>query len=135
MFDIYNTHRSFPNTYVNTTEKRAPTDDSIRLAKEYQEKAKDNLIAQYELENNILKAKWWVFENPSDWNFKFHCKFMLNDKDYSFDFIVNRYDFKNDKDDIHKQVYKKILERVSVVLTTELVYKDDVREIFCRNFL
>ena len=57
---------------------------------------------------------------------------MLNDKDYSFDFIVNRYAFKQDKDNAHKEVYKRILEHVSVVLALECIKGNNVREIFSR---
>lgn len=50
---------------VNIHEHKAPTDESLKLLKEYQEKAKQSIISTYEVtDNNLFNAKVLVFQKP-----------------------------------------------------------------------
>jgi len=56
MFNHRHDHNHYSTTNIKVEEKRAPTDDAIRLAKEYEEKIRASVIDSYVVENNILTA-------------------------------------------------------------------------------
>jgi hypothetical protein len=74
-----------PST-VKVEEKKAPTDESIRLLNEFTEKALDNIISCKQLNTNELRdITWWTYYDTMSFNNKLICKFKLNDTDYTFD--------------------------------------------------
>jgi hypothetical protein len=48
---------------VNITEKRAPTDESVKLFSEFRQKALDNIVDSFHVDTNILKAEYISFQN------------------------------------------------------------------------
>jgi hypothetical protein len=82
MFDTYITRRVTEEHRhnVTVTEQRAPTDDSIRLLKEMQEKAKESLIYSGDLPNNLLTAEIYICENFSLLGFEYTVLTNINGK-------------------------------------------------------
>ena len=75
---------AYPQT-VNVTEKRAPTDDSVRLLREMEEKATAQIVESYRIETNVLNGVVVIFlMDPADFDRKAWIRFNLNGKDYSF---------------------------------------------------
>ena len=71
MFDNYTTGKSHTEyvPYDKTiTEKRAPTDDSIRLANEYKDKILNDLMGSAVLNNNEFNCAISVYQNPAMFN-------------------------------------------------------------------
>lgn len=66
------------NQTVTVTEKRAPTDESVTLLKEMEEKALAKLISVTRLDSNELKATWHVFRSYFDCQFNVIIRFALN---------------------------------------------------------
>lgn len=66
---------------VTITEKKAPTDESIKLFYEMREKAKENLIKEFEVNDNIINAQVFSFNN-NDFSMDklMYIKFVLNGK-------------------------------------------------------
>jgi hypothetical protein len=64
-------------------EHKAPTDESIKLLNEMQEKARHNILATMELESNVLKANGIFFQNdhPAYNNIAIALRFILNGKE------------------------------------------------------
>lgn len=68
MFDRYdidlNRGPSVQNVNVTVKEVRAPTDESIRLLNEMQEKARQNILDAFTIKNNGIEGKVVVDHNP-----------------------------------------------------------------------
>jgi len=86
----YNTHVS--NSYggpskIDVTERRAPTDESIRLLNEMQQKAFDNVVECVQLSNNELTdLTYWLYPDHHSFQERARIRFKLNGKvkDFSF---------------------------------------------------
>jgi hypothetical protein len=66
MFDTYLSgpgYRGPSSVNVSVTEKRAPTDESVRLLNEMQKKAEANLLAALHLDNNELKGMVHIYQD------------------------------------------------------------------------
>lgn len=75
-------------------EIKAPTDESIRLLNEMQEKAKKNIIATIRIEQNHLKAVVVYFvDDVSKNSVNYHLKFTLNEKDYTLEGHIDRFEW------------------------------------------
>ena len=90
------------NANVKVKEKRAPTDESVRLLNEMQEKARENILATIKVDDNKLKAIGIFFQEErtlglSHGSVILLMRFTLNEIEYT----VKR-DFSNDE-------YRKIL--------------------------
>jgi hypothetical protein len=88
MFDTYQVGKN-TTTYVpyekTIIEKKAPTDDSIKLLNEFQEKATHNIIDSICIKNNIIEGIA-IEVNESVWDFStsIFFKFILNGKNIQF---------------------------------------------------
>lgn len=51
------TERHYHTHNVNIEERRAPTDDSVRLLKELEQKALDKIIGTFDLPSNEIKSR------------------------------------------------------------------------------
>jgi hypothetical protein len=107
---------------VRVEEHRAPTDESIKLLNEMQDSALKNILARGFTENNVLKANWLVYQEPTRLSHIFVCRFTLNNKDYDFEFEISRM-----RDNIRycsseqfaDDLLKKVIEKVSLTLMIE----------------
>ena len=84
MFDSYRLGgASYSSSTI--TEVRAPTDDSIRLAKEYEEKVKKEIVASYVFDNpNEVSGNAVVFDNPLQCGKDVWFRFVLNGEEFEF---------------------------------------------------
>ncbi|QIG68162.1 hypothetical protein EVB55_227 [Rhizobium phage RHph_Y68] len=106
-------HRSEPS-YVTVNETRAPTDESVRLLKEFEEKAQAKVDKSVRLESNLLKGV--VHANidrmSGDRLFDFH--FDLNGKRYKFSSDIPMFLGKQERVD-------KLVEDISSQMAKELI--------------
>jgi hypothetical protein len=63
MFDIYSINESPRHTSVIVTEKRAPTDESVRLLREMEEAVQKRMLAAIRVESTEFKCVVQVHEN------------------------------------------------------------------------
>lgn len=78
---------------VKITEHRAPTDESVRLLNEMQEKAERNIIAQVRVDENHLKGTIIYFqESLPDWKYRYALKFQLNGREHIMDGDIDKFD-------------------------------------------
>ncbi len=79
---------------INVTEKRAPTDESIRLLNEMQDKARKNIILTIPIENNILTGIAIMYQDTVVRDaVLLHIRFTLNGKDYIIEEDFNKLDW------------------------------------------
>jgi len=122
LFDRNYTHSHKHYNETNITEKRAPTDDSIRLLNEMQDKAESNLKSRINVKNNIFELE--VFElcdMVTECRGKMaYYKFKLNGKDFSGKLELGR---SSNKNEIFKELAKLLSEQIAADIMTESVHR------------
>ena len=98
----------------HVTEKRAPTDESVRLLREMEKEALNKIIKNIDLSNNQFSARVLVFEDLLNLNNKGKVLFSLNGKKHelnvSFGFLESEEDMvKRCYDELAKYVAREIL--------------------------
>lgn len=110
-----------PTRVVETSrtihEHRAPTDESVKLLMEMEQKALEKLLSITRLENNTLNAVWSTFQTFEDARFHIVCRYQLNGSanEIKFDFCG-----RPDPIEIASVVRTRLVDELSVYLTEEL---------------
>ena len=131
---INDTHISYGGpSKIDVTEKRAPTDKSVELLNEMQQKAFDNLITCIKLEDNDLKdIMCWIYSDRCSWQERMRIQFKINGKIVDFDFILpHKY---TDKAEIGPMIREEVLKKISDLVLRECIDKrfKDIIEIYKR---
>jgi len=126
MFDTYELGRREYVPYEKTVvEQRAPTDDSIKLLNEMQEKVMTNIMDRHLTTNNVLNVNW--FSNPiTPWGgLQFSCRFTINGRKFDFTVDVDRHEILGSKPaDIVKRMHDKVIEKLAIMILAEGMYGD-----------
>lgn len=109
---------------VTIHEHRAPTDDSIRLAGEYQKAAEESVVCRGEVRNNDLAARWAVMQDFASamMDYKVAIRVRLNGKEHVLRFSLERQHAKTQQD-VVLFVRDKVAELVANQLL-EAAFKD-----------
>lgn len=78
MFDRYEISTSPSDVHINVTEKRAPTDESVRLLREMEEKIQKKLLASVRVEDTKFNCVIHMQQEVSSNQFMFCAVFSLN---------------------------------------------------------
>jgi methylphosphotriester-DNA--protein-cysteine methyltransferase len=109
MFDRanYTTIGSGP-TYVTktVTEHRAPTDESVRLLKEMEEKAREKIIDSFSVKDTHFECKFFQEMDMTTQEMKYVVIYSMNGKRRTVDVRVER-------DAINLDTYKKLINAVA----------------------
>lgn len=120
MFNTYITKKTEKEyiPYEKTiTINRAPTDKSIELLKEFEEKSIQKIVDSFVINNNILNGIVVAFSNPCTRNITYRFKFNLNGKDYNFEERANDSDIL-DRYKLMSRLYKLAAENIANQLLT-----------------
>lgn len=125
-------HRHVTNNYegnktINVTEKRAPTDESVRLLNEMEAKALQNIVHKIVIDENHLKGVVVFYKDEFMFNgFTLFIKFILNEKEYSFeeqlkirDLHIRPHDNEWALFTAYQVIHEKFVKTVSVLLAAE----------------
>lgn len=137
MFNSYkfeeHTHNSYSPSKIDVTEKRAPTDESVRLLNEMQQKAMDNLVSCVQLGNNELRdITWWLYPDHTSFEECARVRFMLNGKCMDKTFTMpSRY---CDKDTILKTIVDHVVEVIAKEVVVDLLENETsfLKELYSR---
>jgi hypothetical protein len=109
---------------VTIHEHKAPTDKSVELLSEMQEKAKDKIIATIPIEENFLKAVVIYYEDEFLMDrVHYHIKFVLNGKEYIIKDYIDKFQFFKENSQsflglnneaVFKALYKKFVEVLAI---------------------
>ena len=83
----YNHHEVAPAypQRVTVTENRAPTDESIKILRDIEERARGHVLQTFQVENHVVDGVVVVFQmSASDFQKKAYIRFRINGKDFSF---------------------------------------------------
>lgn len=117
---------------VTVNENRAPTDKSVELLNEMQEKASENLIRTIKINNSVCEAIAFLFrnnyvDNRFDWMFKVKLnnkEFMFNgyfEDDHEFKRIVINADINSNWFDADRFVNKLFHQKLSELIAAEIL--------------
>jgi hypothetical protein len=107
---------TFLGRNVNIQEHRAPTDESVKLLNEMQEKALSNIIKSIRIDNNLLNGVVvHHFEEICMGEHKYTCLFSLNGVPFRVDLKVNPRSANSIEDMVssfYTELSKKIAENI-----------------------
>ena len=73
---------AYPQT-VNVTEKRAPTDESVKILRDMEERARQHVLQTFHVENSVVDGIVVVFQlSPSDFSRYAYIRFSINGKEH-----------------------------------------------------
>ena len=124
MFDTYRIDNSYRSpSKIDVTEKRAPTDESVRLLNEMQQKAFDNIVSCVQLDNNELKdITWWIYPDYASFTEKARVRFSLNGK--IFDEIITLPCDRTKMEEVPKMILERVVEIIATKVTMKLFEKN-----------
>lgn len=134
MFDTHNYRTGDSYTRVDVTEKRAATDESVRLLREMEEKALNNILACVKVDDNEFKATWWTYTDNFSYNDKVGCRFNLNGKQYEFK-IDLPCKYSGNVSEIGLLVKNAVQEEISKILTLDLFVNSGriIRDVYAQK--
>lgn len=109
--DRINERRSYPSEIKATIhEHRAPTEKSIELLNDFEEKAKSRIIEQIHVKNSVIDAVAIYFINNFNdpYTRDYHLKFNINGKEYIIKSNVHDVSIFNLNETLHEAVAKSI---------------------------
>lgn len=119
MFDTYyRQEASYPSSVnVSVTEKRAPTDESVRLLHEMQVKAESELLKAVRLDRNDFKGMVHIYRDALNLGKKVIVLFELNGKQVRHESLIREWTKQEDIADI---LIKELAETIAreVILST-----------------
>ena len=104
-----------PTEVRHVTENRAPTDESVRLLKELEEKALEKVLS-FNVLDNELKMSWAVIDEPWTRSQFAECRLKLNDKIHKFRVEIPV----DSQETIMELVMEAVKERLAAVITMDL---------------
>lgn len=128
----YHTHTSHVTSNSTVTEKRAPTDDSVKLLKEMEKAAENKLLSRIEINNTLLEiVAFEVSENVLDRGYK--CLFVvkINGKIIEHAVDISKH---NTPQELMQEVYRKISETFTEELLKASVSMEKIQKAFSKGF-
>lgn len=135
--NIYNREKEYvpyeKTVTATITEKRAPTDESVKLLNEFQEKAKENIIKSIVIDSNIAKCVCIYYQDVLfDNKILFHIRFVLNGKEHIVSDSIDYFEIQgmkiNAKNDlphnIHEHVFKFFHRKFAEWIAAELMMQE-----------
>lgn len=130
MFDSY-TYKTTSPSYVSmdVIEKRAPTDESVRLLKEMEQKARDKIIASIELDSNLVKGRVYVMKDYLSGKNNFAVLMDINGKRVEIKVSTDEYESAEAQ---LQEVYQEIGKRIAAEVMPS-VFDSARKELLFKN--
>ena len=116
MFDKYCIDRRGNDAQnITVKEKRAATDDSVRLMMEMEKKAFENLMARFKVDDNIVKGTVFLFREDFELGcYKVVSKFKINGEEFTIKNEITTSGF--EEADARNILYKNISKEIFIKL-------------------
>lgn len=115
---------------INSTEKRAPTDESVRLLREMEEAAEKNVVARGTLENNLLEGQWTILSRPYEDKHECVLRMKINGHEIVEKWVLPCPYFQNPR-----EICRGIFTKACEVVTLQLIKQFPVDDFDFRNYL
>ncbi len=133
MFDRIVIHRTSPVQVREVTktviEKKAPTDESMRLVDEIYEKTKAKIFASYLVRTDLIKFSLIFIENMMNPSFNYVVLIEVNGTVFQREFEIPRQfqrKFTSNQLELDRELLTVILEKVSQIIAFELLKQIDL---------
>ena len=118
---------------IKVTEKRAATDESIKIFNEMKDKAKQEILEGYFLDTNYAKGSLIVSKEAKNMCSVIDVLIKINNHEYHFEERIKDYDRLDlKKDDYLRMIYEKIGMSISEKLMNEAMNNN---ESYLREFV
>lgn len=101
---------------VNVTERKAPTDDSIKMLKEMEEAVISKVVASVKVDDNKVNFNCTLFSTPINLGYHLVCQVSINGEMHKIDRKISHI-FLKDQKEIVEFIYKIVLEEVAKILS------------------
>lgn len=98
---------------VNVTEKRAPTDESVRLLKEMEEAARTKIEDTFVLKNNGFECRIYTQLECNTYDYVITAVYLLNGKKLRSEARVSKYDIESSGMEKHVKLFEAIQAEVA----------------------
>ena len=119
MFDSYNLHSAPQSHYHSHVEKRAPTDESVRLLREMETSAKNEITKAVSVVDNKFNCVIHTMNDHLSGDNLYAVIFTMNGIKHRVDV---RCHYGMTKEDQHHEIYKKVSGKIAVELLTGAVF-------------
>lgn len=103
------TVHSGPNYPQTVHEHKAPTDESVRLLREMESNALENILNTVTLDNNVVKAKFVFYQKVNiDFNVNVRIMFELNNTVYKIDKVIDSIEWRKHEEDYSYHTHRHI---------------------------
>ncbi len=112
---------------VTVNEHKAPTDKSVELLNEMQEKAQRNVIATIKIEENFLKAVAIYYRDEMIMDrMTYHIRFELNGKEYTIEDYIDKFEWRQEMSKSymglgHETIFRALHKKFSEMVANELM--------------
>ena len=127
MFDTYNTRSSIHEVTKQIHEHRAPTDESVRLLREMEQKAKDEIFKSVRLDNSEITGVVHFMRDHLTTDLLVAIQFSLNGKRYIHNSRLK--EWKSSEEKI-EQLKEEFAETISTNILLNLFRNEDYERIF-----
>lgn len=116
MFDKINITPTRTETHFvdrNVTVNRAPTDESVKLLKEFETAAGDKIVERFLVDTNELKCVGFYIMDEYSGEKSAVVKFVLNDTEYKKEIRLSIADRLGTREEIARKTFKQISEWIA----------------------
>ena len=112
---------------VTIHEHKAPTEKSVELLNQMQEKAQRNIIATIKIEENFLKAVAIYYHDEMVVNrITYHIRFELNGKEYTIEDYIDKFEWRQEMSKSymglgHEIIFRALHKKFSEMVANELM--------------
>lgn len=119
MFDTYPRITEYVTKKVDITQNRAPTDDSVRLFKEFEEKARASIFDSIRVSNTSFEGVVHCLHDDANCEYVIHAMFSLNGK--KLQATIRHSMFSTDSEKFTEEVWEKLHKEVASVIAAEIL--------------
>jgi hypothetical protein len=127
MFDTHNHGPGSLNVRATSTvhERRAPTDASVGLLNEMEDKMLKRILSRHSLQDNVFNAEWYIIQHNHIDDMELVCRFKLNGQEKEIKLNLCRFDIRiQDPMITVKKVCEAVQQEIAKILTVELFQKN-----------
>jgi len=122
-----NVTKKYVTNNTTITEKRAPTDESVRLLKEFEEKAEAKFINRIDIKTNLIEYTLLEFhESATTYPGTFQYFTNINGKDYSGQVTVNKHN-DNYREEFLEKIHLDLAQKLTRNIIIETISENNLK--------
>jgi len=121
IMDLGRDRTEYVTKTVNVTEKRAPTDESVRLLKEMEEAARSKIEDTFVLTNNGFECRIYTVLECNSYDYIITAVYLLNGKKMRSEARISKYDLETAGYEKHQKLFQAIQAEVAMDIAREIL--------------